>query len=97
MDILYAPFCFRGVRTTFGHYDDMMIMMIDSRVCGGNIAISLKKLRNQTVLRRDLLKALHSCQNKVVSTVQCLAAALRLAAAKQAAPAESTVLSDYTG
>ena len=26
------------------------------------------KLRNHTVLRRDLLKALHSCQNRVVST-----------------------------
>ena len=52
MDILYAPFCFRGVRSTFGHCDDMMMMMIDSRGCGGNIAISLKTAQSHCVEER---------------------------------------------
>ena len=88
MDIFYAPFCFRGVRSTFGHYDDIWWWwwLIRERAYDNNIRKILKcfqkqslwwehrnileKLRNHTVLRRDLLKALHSCQNRVVSTVR---------------------------
>ena len=87
MDIFSAPFCFSGVRSTFGHYDDMMMMiLIRERAYDNNIRKILKRFRkqslwwehrnilencaNHTVLRRDLLKALHSCQNRVVSTVR---------------------------
>ena len=70
MDIFYAPFCFRGVRSTFGHYDDMMMMMMIEQSLWWEHRNTLEKLRNHTVLRRDLLKALHSCQNRVVSSVR---------------------------
>ena len=82
MDIFSAPFCFSGVRSTFGHCGDMMMMMM--------IDI-LENCANHTVLRKDLLKAL-----LVVKTELSLLCGLAMGPKPKQAPVESTVLSDYT-
>ena len=63
MDIFYAPFCFRGVRSTFGHYDDMMIMiLIRERAYDNNIRKILKGFRKQSLWweHRNILEKLRN-------------------------------------
>ena len=61
MDIFSAPFCFSGVRSTFGHCGDMMMMMM--------IDI-LEKLRKSHYVEERPPQSFASCQNRVVSTVR---------------------------
>ena len=83
MDIFSAPFFSEEYQAHLAIMM-MMMILIRERTYDNNIRKKLKcfqkqslwwehrnileKLRNQIVLRKDLLKALHSCQNRVVST-----------------------------
>ena len=50
MDIFSAPFCFSGVRSTFGHSDDMMMMiLIRERAYDSNIRKILKWFQKQSL------------------------------------------------
>ena len=61
MDIFSAPFCFSGVRSTFGHYDDMMMMiLIRERAYDNNIRKILKCFQKQSLWweHRNILEKL---------------------------------------